>query len=132
MAYPVTYYCPRCGAVHELEREGYLADKAVTPYPLDGWRYVAPDEVFEDREDVDGVRFVCGEDDRLVTGEDLPPTATAPDEGCGEPIYLSFVRFEDGAEVQPESGDDRVTIGIGPQQPRGPNSPGGPAGPSGN
>ncbi|WP_053948675.1 hypothetical protein [Halolamina sediminis] len=132
MAYPVTYYCPRCGAVHELEREGYLADKTVTPYPLEGWEYVAPDEPFEDEDDVDGVRFVCGADEELLlTGEELPDAAEAPDSGCGEPFYLSFVRFEDGEEIQPERGDDRVTIGVGPQRPRGPDSPGGPNGPTG-
>jgi hypothetical protein len=132
MGYPVTYYCPRCGAVHELEREGYLADKTVTPYPLEGWEYVAPDEPFEDEDDVDGVRFVCGADEELLlTGEELPDAAEAPDSGCGEPFYLSFVRFEDGEEIQPERGDDRVTIGVGPQRPRGPDSPGGPNGPTG-
>ncbi|MFC6725319.1 hypothetical protein ACFQE1_13255, partial [Halobium palmae] len=59
MSYPVTYYCPTCGTVVELERGGYLADKAVTPYPFEGWTYLAPDEAFED--EADGVRFVCGE-----------------------------------------------------------------------
>ena len=132
MAYPVTYYCPCCGAVHELEREGYLADKAVTPYPLEGWQYVGPDKPFEDEPDVDGVRLVCGENEGLLlTGDDLPEAAEAPDSGCGEPFYLSFVRFEDGVEVEPESADDRVTIGVGPRRPRGPDSPGGPAGPTG-
>jgi hypothetical protein len=133
MAYPVTYYCPRCGAIHELEREGYLADKSVTPYPLEGWQYVDPDESFEDRDDVDGVRIVCGADeDLLLTGDELPDATEAPDSGCGEPLYLSFVRFEDGVEVEPESGDDRVSIGVGPRRPRGPDSPGGPAGPTGD
>ncbi|QKY19918.1 hypothetical protein B4589_005795 [Halolamina sp. CBA1230] len=127
MGYPVTYYCPRCGAVHELEREGYLADKTVTAYPLEGWSYVDPDEPFEDEDDVDGVRIVCGADDELLlTGEELPDAAEAPDAGCGEPFYLSFVRFEAGEEVQPERGDDSVTIGVGPRRPRGPEGPGGP------
>jgi len=31
MSYPVTYYCPHCGTLVELERDGYLADKSVTP-----------------------------------------------------------------------------------------------------
>ncbi|GAA0258104.1 hypothetical protein GCM10009000_088670 [Halobacterium noricense] len=75
MSYPVTYYCPHCGTLVELEREGYLSDKAVTPYPFEGWEYVAPDEEFEDGA-ADGVAFVCGEsppqdgglatDDRVV------------------------------------------------------------------
>jgi len=133
MSYPVTYHCPQCEAVVELEREGYLADKTVTPYPLEGWSYVDPDGSFEDEDDVDGVRFVCGADEALLlTGEDLPDAADAPETGCGEPFYLSFVRFENGEELQPESGEDRVTIGVGPRQPRGPDSPGGPSGPRGD
>lgn len=131
MSYPVTYYCPRCTAIHELEREGYLADKTVTPYPLDGWNYVDPDEEFEDVEGVDGVRIVCGGDDLLLSGEELPDAADAPDEGCSEPFYLSFVRFENGEEVQPGPEGDRVTIGVGPGGPRGPQTPSGPSGPSG-
>jgi len=38
MSYPVTYYCPHCGTLVELERDGYLADKSVTPYPSKGGR----------------------------------------------------------------------------------------------
>jgi len=129
MAYPVTYYCPRCGAVHELQREGYLADKTVTPYPLEGWQYANPDEPFEDEAGVDGVRIVCGDEARLLSGDDLPTGATAPDSGCGEPFYLSFVRFEGGVEIEPEPEGDRVTIGVGLGGPRG---PGGPAGPHGD
>ena len=37
MSYPVTYYCPNCETLVELERDGYLSDKAVTPYPFEGW-----------------------------------------------------------------------------------------------
>ena len=132
MPYPVTYYCPRCGAVHELEREGYLADKTVTPYPLEGWQYVDPDEPFEDVDGVDGVRIVCGDEELLLSGDDLPEGADAPDAGCGEPFYLSFVRFEDGVEVEPEPEGDRVTIGVGMGGTRGPDGPGGPAGPHGD
>ena len=114
----VRYYCPRCGAVAALDREGYLADKCVTPTPLDGWEYVAPYEEFEDsaerssadhssgrrggdtasnetaspsrspREEADGVEIVCG-------------AAETDGEGCGEVYYLSFVKFEDGEEVDP-------------------------------
>ena len=111
----VTYHCPRCGAIAELEREGYLADKTVTPYPLEGWEYATPDE---DYESADGVRFVCGEDGTLREGE----------AGCGEPFYLAFVRFEDGREVEPEPPTERVEIGTanGPRGPRGPRGPDGP------
>jgi hypothetical protein len=124
MSSPVTYYCPRCHAIHELDREGYLADKTVTPYPLEGWNYVGPDEAYEDVEGVDGVRIVCGDDDLLLSGEELPAGGEAPDEGCGEPFYLSFVRFENGEEVQPEPEGDRVTIGVGLGGPTGPGGPG--------
>ena len=137
MSYPVTYYCPHCGAVVELEREGYLADKSVTPYPLAGWEYVEPDEDFEA---TDGVRFVCGEGGDEVdalrwTGErsdadDVEdPTAESP---CGRPFYLSFVRFVDGEEVEPRPEATHTTIaGGGPSQPRGTDGPSGPGGPSG-
>jgi len=81
----VRYYCPRCGAIAALDREGYLADKCVTPEPLDGWEYAAP---YDDFEDADGVEIVCG-------------AAETDGEGCGEPYYLSFVKFEDGEEVDP-------------------------------
>jgi hypothetical protein len=93
MSYPVTYHCPRCEAIVELEREGYLADKSVTPYPLEGWTYADADG---DIEAADGVRFVCGADGTLRDDD-----AT----GCGEPFYLSYVRFEDGEAVEavPES-----------------------------
>jgi hypothetical protein len=124
MGYPVTYYCPRCGAVHELQREGYLADKTVTPYPLEGWRYADPDDAFEDRDDIDGVRIVCGDEELLLSDEGLPEASNAPQEGCGEPFYLSFVRFEDGKEVVPPRDGEQVTIGVGPSGPRGPSGPG--------
>jgi hypothetical protein len=98
MSYPVTYYCPHCGAYVELEREGYLADKSVTPYPLVGWEYATPDEAFES---ADGVVFHCGDDGTLLDDE----------RGCGERFYLSFVRFEGGREVEPVPESDYVTIG---------------------
>ena len=123
MGYPVTYYCPRCGAVHELQRAGYLADKTVTPYPLEGWRYADPDDPFEEATNIDGVRIVCGDEALLLSGEDLPAASDAPDEGCGEPFYLSFVRFENGKEVQPPRDGERVTIGVGPTGPQGPSGP---------
>ena len=112
MSYPVTYYCPHCGAYAELEREGYLADKTVTPYPLAGWEYATPDEAFED---ADGVVFRCGEDGTLRESEASPTPRRAGEtgdgeEGCGERFYLSFVRFEDGEEVDPRPESEYVEI----------------------
>ncbi len=109
----VTYYCPHCGALAELERDAYLADKAVTPYPFEGWTYANPDEEYEESE---GVRFVCG-DETLREGE----------ESCGEPFYLSFVKYENGRELDPRQPTERVELRDRP----GPRSPGGPRGPSG-
>ncbi|WP_336135625.1 hypothetical protein [Natronomonas amylolytica] len=80
----VSYHCPRCGAIAELERNAYLNDKCVTPDPLDGWEYA---DAFDDFEDEDGVVIVCG-------------AAETEGEGCGEPYYLSFVKFEEGREVE--------------------------------
>ncbi|QCC47098.1 hypothetical protein [Halobellus limi] len=154
MSYPVRYYCPHCGAVFELEREGYLSDKSVTPYPLVGWEYAAPDEDFES---ADGVRLVCGEDvaggegsdggERNDGGEEgtgdvvrwtgerssaddvEDPTRESP---CGETLFLSFVRFVDGEEVEPEPERAHTTIATdGPGGPRGTAGPRGPSGPSG-
>ena len=82
----VSYYCPRCGAVATLDREGYLADKCVTPDPLDGWEYAA---TYDEYEDADGVEVVCG-------------AAETDGEGCGEVYYLNFVKFEDGEEIDPK------------------------------
>ncbi|MFB6192077.1 MAG: hypothetical protein ABEI11_02010 [Haloarculaceae archaeon] len=107
----VTYHCPRCEAVATLERGAYLADKCVTPEPLDGWEYLPAHEAIEveagsasgadsddeepagpDADDpyagADGVEIVCG-------------AAETDGEGCGRPYYLSFVRFEDGVEQDP-------------------------------
>lgn len=114
MSYPVTYYCPHCEAVVALEREGYLADKSVTPYPLEGWEYARPDDPFEA---ADGVEIVCGEADLLKDDET----------GCGETFYLSFVRFEKGEEVEPRAESEFVEIdtGSGPAGPRGPSGPSG-------
>ena len=123
MSTPVRYYCPHCETVVAIEREGYLADKTVTPYPLEGWSYVAAEAFVDPEEDVepaDGVRFVCGDS----SGVDWEG------EGCGEAFYLSFVRFEDGVEVEPEPESERVTLsGPGPRAPRGPEGPQGPPGP---
>jgi len=93
MTTPVTYHCPRCETVVELDREGYLADRSVTPFPVEGWEYAPADGAYED---ADGVRFVCGDDG---TTRDLDA------DGCGEPFYLSFVRqgtTAAGAAVDPE------------------------------
>jgi hypothetical protein len=97
MSYPVTYHCPRCGAIVELDREGHLADKSVTPYPLAGWEYVDADG---DVESVDGVRFVCGADGTLR--DDVT--------GCGEPFYLNYVRFDDGEPVDPRPASEYVRL----------------------
>ncbi len=105
----VTYYCPRCETLVSLEREGYLSDKSVTPYPLEGWAYAAPDEGFED---ADGVRFVCGEGSGCAF----------EGEGCGEPFYLNFVRFEAGEEVEAAPESERVELG----ETKGPSGPSGP------
>jgi len=114
MTVPVRYYCPHCETVVTLPRDPYLDDKTVTPYPLEGGTYVGPDEDYE-RDDVDGVRFVCGE--RVGPTEWDGP-------GCGEPFYLSFVRFEDGREVEPAPESEFVELaGSGPRRPRGPGGP---------
>ncbi len=89
----VSYHCPRCGAVAELRRGAYLEDKCVTPEPLDGWKYADahaadPDDEGDPYAGADGVVIVCG-------------AAETDGDGCGEPYYLSFVRFEEGREVQP-------------------------------
>lgn len=109
MPYPVRYYCPRCGTIVTLQRSGYLADKSVTPYPLEGWEYT---DIDGDYDDADGVRIVCGE------GETDGP-------GCGEPYYLNFVRFEGGQAVEPVPESETVTL-ADPHRPRGPRTPGGP------
>ncbi|WP_418286250.1 hypothetical protein [Halorubrum sp. DTA46] len=154
MSYPVTYYCPHCGTLVELARDGYLADKSVTPYPLEGWRYVAPTEPFEDdaesadgeTQPIDGVRFVCGESDGVVwdphdgvrggdlDGDEPYREPRADGVGCGEPFYLSFVRYEAGREIDPRSETELVEIDPDPRQrgPRGPRSPSGPDGPDGS
>lgn len=80
----VTYYCPHCGAFTSIERDAYLADKCVTPQPLEGWEYASTTEEYED---ADGIEFVCLGDDEQ--------------DGCGRTFYLSFVKFERGEEVEP-------------------------------
>jgi hypothetical protein len=130
MSHPVRYYCPHCGAVVELDREGYLDDKSVTPYPLVGWEYRDPEEEYDA---ADGVRLVCGDGaaveglrwtgDRVVADDVAEPDAESP---CGREFYLSFVRFEDGKEVEPEPAPSHVEIASeGPSGPRGPDGPSG-------
>ena len=129
MCYPVTYHCPRCETIVEIEREGYLADKAVTPYPFEGWTYASPDESFED-DAADGVRFVCGESDGVVWDpHDDADDGDSPDPnpGCGEPFYLSFVRYEEGREVDPRAESEFVRIDPDPRS-SGPTEPDGPGG----
>ncbi|GAB7090425.1 hypothetical protein JCM18237_06960 [Halorubrum luteum] len=160
MPYPVTYYCPHCETLVAVEREGYLADKAVTPYPLAGWSYVEPTEPFDDDTTaVDGVRFVCGDSDGVEwrpsqatqQNSDGMPKQVEPDQpdtgrsepsqpdaersdtdrlGCGEPFYLSFVRYEDGREVDPRPEPELVEIDPDPR-PSGPGGPGEPDGSDG-
>lgn len=82
----VTYRCPRCGAVAELDRDGYLADRSVTADPLEAWEYAAAYDSFQD---ADGVVIVCG-------------ASETDGEGCSEPYYLNFVKYEDGEPLTPE------------------------------
>lgn len=148
MTVEVRYYCPHCERVATLERDPYMSDKSVTPYPLEGWTYVSPTEDYE-ADDVDGVRFVCGESDvdwhspdSGVDGEEPDGEETDGEEtdgeknsrgerdsaGCGEPFYLNFVRYERGEEIERESESEYVTLASKdrPSGPRGPRGPGGP------
>ncbi|MFB6229364.1 MAG: hypothetical protein ABEH88_12575 [Halobacteriales archaeon] len=113
---PVRYYCPQCGTVATLQRDAYLADKSVTPYPLEGWTYADPEEEFED---ADGVCLTCGE--HRESGTD------GAKEPCGEQFYLNFVRFEGGEEVETVPESEHVRLGVGPRAdgPRVPDDTGG-------
>ena len=115
MTVAVRYHCPTCGQVFSLERAPTLADKSVTPYPLEGWLYRRPSEAYEE---ADGVVLRCGES----TAADLSwPDAVvegrfARSGPCGAHIYLSFVRYEAGEEVEPVPVYDPVEIaGAGPR-----------------
>lgn len=110
MPYPVRYHCPRCETLVTLQRSAYLADKSVTPYPLEDWSYIDLDG---DYDAANGVRIVCG--DGQTDGE-----------GCGEPFYLNFVRFEDGREVEPAPEPERIELAHRhrPDRPRSPGGPG--------
>lgn len=107
MGVEVRYRCPRCDAIVSLEREASLADRSVTPYPLEGWDYADP---AGDVEAADGVRFVCGE----------APGAEA--DGCGEAFYLSYVRYHRGEPVEaaPPSEFVELAVGTRPRRPRRP------------
>lgn len=111
MGFPVRYYCPHCETIVEIERDGYLADKAVTPFPFEGWSYEPPTADFED---ADGVVFQCGEDGLAIDGN-----------GCGERFYLSFVRYENGEELDPRTPTEQVHLGneSTPPSPSGPRGP---------
>jgi len=49
---------------------------------------------------------------------------------CGEPFYLSFVRYEEGREIDPRAESELVEIDPDPR-PSGPRGPSGPPGPDG-
>lgn len=83
----VSYYCPRCGAVAELDRDAYLADKSVTPFPLAGWTYATPSDDYE-ADDWDGVALSCGDADHDGLDWTHPhtrPTATTTRRAVGRP-----------------------------------------------
>jgi hypothetical protein len=97
-----------------------MADRSVTAYPFPSWTYTEPKVVPNAADDpaVDGIRFVCGAGDGV--------TWDGP--GCGEPFYLSFVRFEDGQRVESDPVPERVDLaGEGPPSPNGPGGTGPPA-----
>jgi hypothetical protein len=81
----VTYTCPYCDAVVEIERDAYMADKSVTREPLSDYEYASTTGEYED---ADGIEFVC-------IGR---PDETSSDEGCGRTFYLNYVKFEGGRE----------------------------------
>jgi len=83
MTVRVTYECPYCGAIHGVERDAYLADKSVTMFPLEDWDYADPSPV-GGYDDADGIAIPC---------------VTEDDDGCGRLLYLNFVQYEGGREV---------------------------------
>lgn len=108
MSVPVRYYCPRCETIVTLERSASLADKSVTPFPLVGWNYTEIDGAYDQ---ADGIRIICGQ-------------GTTDGEGCGEPFYLNFVKFDQGQEVEAEPESEWVELAS--SGPRGPRSSGRP------
>lgn len=129
MTVTVSYYCPHCEVMVELERDEYLADKSVTPYPFEGWEYAAPDENFEP---ADGIRFVCGESEApplawranswTATEDDGDAGGDAATVGCGQPFYLNFVKFAHGEELDPQRPSEYVQLrrGASIKTPDGP------------
>lgn len=104
----VSYHCPYCGAVTAVERDGYLNDKCVTREPLDGWEYAGTTADFES---ANGIELVClGNGDAPAeadsTAADRPSQAGGANDpnpekdGCGRTYYLSFLRYEDGEELE--------------------------------
>ncbi|MFB6256212.1 MAG: hypothetical protein ABEH58_05710 [Haloplanus sp.] len=72
-------------------------------------------------EAADGVAFTCGADGTLKFDDES---------GCGEPFYLSYVRYEEGEEVVPEPESEYVELAPDPGFGPGPNvGPDGPSGP---
>ena len=106
----VTYTCPRCDSVVELERGPYLADKCVTPGQLEEWEYVSAYEF-------DGPETADEEDPYMAAGDGVELVCGAMEtvgDGCGEPFYLSFVKFAQGSEIDPAVGlGDSVSFGFG-------------------
>jgi hypothetical protein len=103
--------------VATIERSPSLADLSVTPYPYPAWTYTSPDAFPGAGDDptVDGVRFICGNDESV--GWDAS--------GCGEAFYLSFVRYEDGEPVEPDRVPERVSLaGDGPSTSSPPDAAG--------
>jgi len=80
----VSYTCPYCDAVVEIDRDAYLADKSVTREPLAGHEYASTTD--DDRETADGIQFVCIGD----PGDE--------DSGCGRTFYLNYIAYENGRE----------------------------------
>lgn len=121
MTVAVRYHCPTCGQIFSLERTAALADKAVTPYPLEGWTYRLPTEAYEE---ADGVVLRCGEStaDGLRWPDAVVEGRFARSGPCGAHIYLSFVRYDDGREVEPVPAYEPVELaGAGPRwAPPGP------------
>ena len=115
MSVTVTYYCPRCGTLAAVERDGYLDDKSVTPYPLDGWTYDRAAAVFgRDGRSNDTVETI----DATDTSETITNKTTAIDESdgvrfvCGEPT--DGVTWKTGPElpdgVDPDDLPDDVVV----------------------
>lgn len=84
----VTYTCPYCDVVVEIERDAYLSDKSVTREPLENYDYASTTGEYEQ---ADGIEFVC-------IGRPHTETEDGTDTGCGRTFYLNYVKFEGGRE----------------------------------